>query len=621
MHQAERSDAFVFFGMSGDLARKKIFPALYSMVKKGDARHPGDRRGVVAVDARRPAQARAPTASTRTAAASTTRRRSTASPALLRYVDGDYHDPSPSRSSSGELERQAAPGALPRHPADACSRSSSRGSATSGCAEHARVIVEKPFGRDLASATGAQRGAARGVPGGATSSASTTTSARRRSRTSSTSASPTRSSSRSGTATTCARCRSRWPRTSACEGRGALLRGGRRAARRRAEPPVPDASRCSRWSRPSAPRAEELRDAKEDVFKSMRALEPDDLVRGQFDGYRDEDGRRARLRRRDVRRGARLHIDSWRWAGVPFYIRAGKNLPITCTEVRVELHRPPQRVFAEFEPMPHDTNYFRFQLNPRIVDRDRRAGEGRRATASSARSVELYLCNDHAGEESAYERLLGDAMRRRARCCSPARTASRRRGGCVDDVLVDHAPAHPVRACTRGARRSRSASSPTSTTGTTRSRARGRPASPSSRRRADRSLMTVEPIDTPSAPPVRGPVLARGARRRLDRVRRPGRRRPGHGCAGRRRGRGRDAPGAGEPRAPCSATPRRRGPTSPRSTIFLTDLGRFRGGERVVRAPRSGTHRPARSTVQVAALPAGAVVEIECWVYVGPSIT
>ena len=61
----------------------------------------------------------------------------------------------------------------------------------------------------------------------------------------------------------------------------------------------------------------------------------------------------------------RIRIDSWRWAGVPFYIRSGKHLPVECTEVRVELHRPPQHVFADFEYMPFDNNYFRFQLDPR----------------------------------------------------------------------------------------------------------------------------------------------------------------------------------------------------------------------------------------------------------------
>jgi len=159
---------------------------------------------------------------------------------------------------------------------------------------------------------------------------------------------------------------------------------------------------------PVAPGAEELRDAKERVFRAIPTIGRDDLVRGQFDGYRDEDGVAADS---DVETFAavRLSIDSWRWEGVPFYVRAGKNLPITCTEVRVELHRPPQRVFAAFESMPHDTNYFRFQLNPRISIaagvRVKAPGDG-----FMGEDVELYLCNDHPGEASEYERLLGDAI-------------------------------------------------------------------------------------------------------------------------------------------------------------------------------------------------------------------
>jgi glucose-6-phosphate 1-dehydrogenase len=157
---------------------------------------------------------------------------------------------------------------------------------------------------------------------------------------------------------------------------------------------------------PVSPHAEELRDAKEDVFKSMRTLEPTDLVRGQYVGYRDEDGVAPDS---DVETfvALRVWIDSWRWAGVPFYIRAGKEMPVECTEVRVELHRPPQRVFADFEPMPHDNNYVRFQLDPRIV-----IGLGARAKASGDGffGEDVDLCNDHPGEASAYERLLDDAM-------------------------------------------------------------------------------------------------------------------------------------------------------------------------------------------------------------------
>jgi glucose-6-phosphate 1-dehydrogenase len=194
---------------------------------------------------------------------------------------------------------------------------------------------------------------------------------------------------------------------------------------------------------PIAAGVEDLRDAKERVFRAIPSLEPDDLVRGQVDGYRAEDGVAPDS---DVETFAavRLHINSWRWEGVPFYLRAGKDLPITCTEVRVELHRPPQRVFSAYEDMPHDTNYFRFQLNPRISIaagvRVKAPGEG-----FAGEDVELYLCNDHPGEASEYERLLGDAM-------DGDTTLFARQDGVeeswrvLDRVLTDHGPAYPYAA-------------------------------------------------------------------------------------------------------------------------------------------------------------------------------
>jgi glucose-6-phosphate 1-dehydrogenase len=191
---------------------------------------------------------------------------------------------------------------------------------------------------------------------------------------------------------------------------------------------------------PVGPGVEELRDGKERVFAAMETLKPDDLVRGQFEGYRDEAGVAPDS---DVETFAavRLHVDSWRWSGVPIYVRAGKNLPVTCTEVRVELHRPPTNTFSEYEHRAYDANYFRFQLNPRISIaagvRVKAAGEG-----FVGDSVELYLCNDHPGESSAYERLLGDAL-------DGETLLFARQDGVesswrvVDNVLTDHSPAIP----------------------------------------------------------------------------------------------------------------------------------------------------------------------------------
>ena len=230
MTPRDPSDALVFFGMSGDLAHKKIFPALYAMVKKGELDVPviGVASSQWTVDDLRDARARQHHRVRRRR--STTRPRSSSSPSLLRYVDGDYNDAVDVHGAQEGARRARSARRTTSRSRRACSRRWCEGLGSSGCAKNARVIVEKPFGRDLAVGAGAQPGAALGVPRARASSGSTTTSARRRSRTSSTSGSPTRSSSRSGTATTCARCRSRWPRTSACRAAASSTRRSARCA-------------------------------------------------------------------------------------------------------------------------------------------------------------------------------------------------------------------------------------------------------------------------------------------------------------------------------------------------------------------------------------------------------
>ena len=155
--------------------------------------------------------------------------------------------------------------------------------------------------------------------------------------------------------------------------------------------------------------ASALRDGKERVFTAVETMTPRDLVRGQFTGYRDEPGVGSDS---DVETyvACRLHIDSWRWAGVPWYIRAGKNLPVRCTEVHVELHGPPQHVFADSDLPEGHGNYVRFRFTPEISiavgARAKLPGE-----AMIGESRELFLCNEFADEMSPYERLLGDAIK------------------------------------------------------------------------------------------------------------------------------------------------------------------------------------------------------------------
>jgi glucose-6-phosphate 1-dehydrogenase len=149
-----------------------------------------------------------------------------------------------------------------------------------------------------------------------------------------------------------------------------------------------------------------LRDEKVQILKAIRPLDAANVVRGQFAGYRDEDGV-APDSQVETFAAVRLHIDNWRWAGVPFYIRAGKNLPVTATEVLVELKWPPANVFNE--PGGSQSNYYRFQLSPQVTialgARTKRPGE-----AMAGEAVELVLQQTLVDELEPYERLLNDAM-------------------------------------------------------------------------------------------------------------------------------------------------------------------------------------------------------------------
>jgi glucose-6-phosphate 1-dehydrogenase len=151
-----------------------------------------------------------------------------------------------------------------------------------------------------------------------------------------------------------------------------------------------------------------LRDEKLKVLQSIRTLTPQSVVRGQYVGYRSEPGV-ASDSNVETFAAVTLHLDSWRWAGVPFYVRAGKRLHQTATEVLVDLKSPPQAVFGH--ATPPGTNYFRFRLGP-----DRVAiAIGARAKQAGAtmvgRELELYVCNGSEDEMGAYERLIGDALR------------------------------------------------------------------------------------------------------------------------------------------------------------------------------------------------------------------
>jgi glucose-6-phosphate 1-dehydrogenase len=159
---------------------------------------------------------------------------------------------------------------------------------------------------------------------------------------------------------------------------------------------------------PNGLHGEAMRDEKVKILRAVRPLEAADIVRGQYRGYRGEKGVDANSEV-ETFTAVRLHVDSWRWAGVPFFIRAGKCLPVTATEVIVELHQPPREIFDE--PTGQQPNYARFRLGPDRVAIALGVRTKSSGTALVGHGVELYCCNEEGEMMDAYERLISDAIR------------------------------------------------------------------------------------------------------------------------------------------------------------------------------------------------------------------
>jgi glucose-6-phosphate 1-dehydrogenase len=196
---------------------------------------------------------------------------------------------------------------------------------------------------------------------------------------------------------------------------------------------------CLGMEAPQSTRAEALRDTKARLLDAIEPLTATNVVRGQFRGYRSEPGV-APDSRVETFVAVRLSIDSARWAGVPFLVRTGKSLPVTCTEVLVELKSPPHEVFGEQPFWPQGANHVRFRLSPTVEIafgvRSKTPGDAMKGTA-----IELLAAQNIVDEMLAYERLLGDAMR------GDASLFARQDGvesqwRVVDPILGDAVPLH-----------------------------------------------------------------------------------------------------------------------------------------------------------------------------------